>query len=268
MNISRLTVPDIAQLLTQQDLQPGLIERLKTDSRQAVARLVDKWLKNQAKIALEKQRLQALYAYERELYSQGYQLIAGVDEAGRGPVAGPVVIGTVILPRECYLPLLNDSKQLTPARREELYTVIHEVAVAVGYIAIDVETIDTINIYQATVQGMYSVLENLAAKPEAVLIDAVPLRRLKIPNHSIIDGDALSASIAAASIIAKVERDRIMMHYDSLYPEYGFANNKGYGTREHREAIMQYGPCPIHRQSFEPVKSMLATVEPLPLVLK
>ncbi|MDF2928366.1 MAG: Ribonuclease [Anaerospora sp.] len=148
---------------------------------------------------------------------------------------------------------------------ERLYTAIHNCALSVEYAVIDVGTIDEINIYQATVQGMYQVLANLTLQPQAALIDAVPLRELKIPYQSIINGDALSASIAAASIVAKVERDRLMLEYDRLFPEYGFAKNKGYATKEHQAALHRFGPCPIHRKSFEPVKSMLTTTQELAL---
>lgn len=265
MNISNLTVNEVARLLQQQECDEELLVSLKADNRISIAKLISRWQQKRERIAAEQERIRHLYAFERELYAQGYQYIAGVDEAGRGPLAGPVVVGAVILPAECQLPELNDSKQVTPARREELYTAIHNCALSVEYAVIDVGTIDDINIYQATVQGMYQVLKNLTLQPEAALIDAVPLRELKIPYQSIINGDALSASIAAASIVAKVERDRLMLEYDRLFPEYGFAKNKGYATKEHQAALHRFGPCPIHRKSFEPVKSMLTITQDLAL---
>lgn len=265
MNISNLTVSEVTRLLQQQECSEELLHQLKADTRSSIAKLVNRWQQKREQAAAEQERIRQLYVFEREFYAQGYQYVAGVDEAGRGPLAGPVVVGAVVLPAECQIPELNDSKQLTPAHREELYTTIHQIALAVEYAVIDVNIIDEINIYQATVQGMYQVLSSLALQPEAVLIDAVPLRKLTIPCQSIINGDALSASIAAASIIAKVERDRLMLEYDKLYPEYGFAKNKGYATKEHQAALQQVGPCPIHRTSFEPIKSMLTTTQELAL---
>ncbi|MDR3563831.1 MAG: ribonuclease HII [Negativicutes bacterium] len=203
----------------------------------------------------EKQRLVALHHHENEFYTQGYRLIAGVDEAGRGPLAGPVVVAAVILPVECRIPGLNDSKKLSAKQRTTLYTSICSQAIAVQCTMIDAAQIDRVNIYQATLQGMYAVLAALRPSPDAALIDAMPLRNLTIPHLSLIHGDALSASIAAASIIAKVERDRFMEELDTQYPEYGFSQHKGYGTPAHLAALHQHGPCPIHRRSFSPVKS-------------
>lgn len=257
MRSENLTVAQVAELLATSQLSAEIIGRLKADKRIAVAKLLQRWLKQQERMVAEEQRLHSLYTYEREYYKQGLQFVAGVDEAGRGPLAGPVVVGSVILPPECKLWFLNDSKKLTPAKREDLYSAIHETAIAVNVAVIDVDIIDSINIYQATVRGMYQSLAGLCQQAEAVLIDAVPLHRLTIPNHSIIDGDSLSASIAAASIIAKRERDRIMTDYDQQYPQYGFGSHKGYATTEHRLALEKYGPCPIHRKSFEPIKSMI-----------
>ena len=185
------------------------------------------------------------------------EYIAGVDEAGRGPLAGPVVVAAVILPLGLFLPRLNDSKKLSPKVRDALYDQIRDQAIAVGTAIIDEKTIDRINIYQATINGMYDAVFSLQPQPQKVLIDAVHLDRLPMPSLSIIKGDAKSASIAAASIIAKVTRDRLMDAYDKEYPVYGFARHKGYGTAEHVAAIRQYGPCPLHRQSFEPIRSLL-----------
>jgi len=250
-----MTVAQITQLLVQHDVSLQVINSLKQDSRISVIRQLAKWHQQQEKLLLEKQRLQRLYKQERLLVSCGYNLIAGVDEAGRGPLAGPVVVGAVILPMGFHLPLLNDSKKLSAKQREELYHRIKEVAIAVQYVVIDRETIDHVNIYQATMLGMYTAIQQLVPQPDAVLIDAVPLPDLIMPSVSLIGGDAISASIGAASIIAKVERDRIMMEMDEQFPHYGFAKHKGYGTTEHMKALAQYGPCPEHRQSFEPIKS-------------
>lgn len=250
-----MTVAQITQLLGSNDVSIDIINHLKQDSRISVGRLLMKWQQRQENLVMEKERIQGLYAQERLLKSCGYDLIAGVDEAGRGPLAGPVVVGAVILPLGFHLPLINDSKKLSAKQREELYHVIKEVAIDVQYAVIDIETIDHVNIYQATILGMYRTIEQLSPKPHAVLIDAVPLPDLTMPSVSLIGGDAISASIGAASIIAKVERDRIMLQLDEEFPQYGFAKHKGYGTAEHLKALQQYGPCSVHRQSFEPIKS-------------
>lgn len=250
-----MTVARISQLLESDTVTEELITLLKTDSRISVAQLIKKWERRQAQSLLEQKRLYDLLKFERSLYDQGFELIAGVDEAGRGPLAGPVVIGTAILPANITLPKLNDSKKLSAKQREEIYAKLKQSAIATAFSIVDVPTIDEINIYQATVKGMYQVVEQLNPAPHAVLVDAVPLPDLNIYSASIINGDALSASIAAASIVAKVERDRIMDQYDLEYPQYGFARHKGYATAEHFAALVEYGPCPIHRRSFEPIKS-------------
>ena len=176
---------------------------------------------------------------------------------GRGPLAGPVVVASVILPENFFIEKINDSKKLSEATREKIYDIIMENAMAVNRAIIDEKTIDRVNIYQAAMNGMYEAIYGLNPKPDAVLIDAMPLESLDIYHQSIIKGDAKSASIAAASIVAKVERDRMMNEFDKIYPQYGFAKNKGYGTSEHLEALRKYGPCEIHRKSFEPIKSMV-----------
>ena len=255
LKASRMTIAQISDILKGEALSPQTIEILEKDSRVSVMRLVAKWKADQSKARRETERIETLYEYERNLSNQGYSLIAGIDEAGRGPLAGPVTIGCVILPLGCILPNLNDSKKLTVKQREELYWQIKNKAVASSIEVIDVDIIDRMNIYQATRFGMYSICERMKPQPEAVLVDAVPLPELTVPSKSIIGGDALSASIAAASIIAKVERDRIMDELDKEYPHYGFSQHKGYATVEHLNAIKKYGPCPIHRRTFEPVRS-------------
>lgn len=250
-----MTVTQITSLLSQHDVSPELINILKEDTRISVGRLVSRWEQKRINELRECQRIQTLYEQERLLENAGYQLIAGIDEAGRGPLAGPLVVGAVILPIGYHLPLINDSKKLSASQRDKLYDQIKEVAIVAEHIIIDIDTIDHLNIYQATVFGMYQALQRLSPQPQAVLIDAVPLPELTIPSISLIRGDGISASIAAASIIAKVTRDRIMLELDEQFPNYGFAKHKGYGTAEHLKALRQYGPCPIHRQSFEPIKS-------------
>lgn len=259
MEVNNMTVSQIARLLAEKSVEREILAQLQLDSRISVVRLVQKWNRQQAAEKSEKQRVYNLYQQERILTGQGYSLIAGIDEAGRGPLAGPVVIAAVILPLNHYLPCLNDSKKLSPKQREQLYIAIQQAAVAISYIVVDVDKIDSLNIYQATIEGMYQAIDGLTPSPQAALIDAVPLPKLAIPSSSLIGGDAISASIAAASIIAKVERDHLMDKLDQRYPQYGFAKHKGYGTADHIRAIRQYGPCPIHRRSFEPVKSWEGT---------
>jgi ribonuclease HII len=197
-----------------------------------------------------------MYHYEQELYDLGFHYIAGVDEAGRGPLAGPVVAAAVILKKGAKLEIVNDSKQLTEKQRDLALIEIKENALAIGIGIASVEEIDLINIYRATKEAMYSAIEKLKIKPEFVLIDAMPME-LDIPLKSIIKGDELSVSIAAASIVAKTTRDAYMLEMDKIFPEYGFKNHKGYGTKEHLQAIETYGITPIHRKSFQPIKSML-----------
>lgn len=199
----------------------------------------------------EIERLINLSKFEREYYEKGYKSIAGIDEAGRGPLAGPVVAGAVILPKDCLLEGINDSKKLSEKKREKLYDDIIENAVAWGVGIVDHTVIDEINILNATRLAMKKALENLTVKPDYILIDAEKkVDTNGIPYLPIIKGDALSISIGAASIIAKVTRDRMMKEYDKIFPMYGFEKHKGYGTKAHVEAIKEHGPCMIHRNSF------------------
>ena len=196
----------------------------------------------------ERERLKQMHFYE-EKYSQ-YRCICGIDEAGRGPLAGPVVAGAVILPKDCEILYLNDSKKLSAAKREELYDEIMEKAVAAAVGMASPARIDEINILQATYEAMREAISKLSVKPDILLNDAVTIPEVTIPQVPIIKGDAKSISIGAASIIAKVTRDRLMVEYDQILPEYGFASNKGYGSAEHIAALKKYGPSPIHRRSF------------------
>lgn len=202
------------------------------------------------KLSLERERLDAMRVYERECEEAGYTLICGIDEAGRGPLAGPVVAGAVILPKDCEIIGINDSKKLSEKRREALYDEIMEKAVAVGVGIVGEKRIDEINILQADYEAMCEAIGALRVMPQVLLNDAVIIPQVKIEQKSIIHGDAKSMSIASASIIAKVTRDRMMAEYDALFPEYGFAKHKGYGTAAHYAAIKKYGPCAIHRRSF------------------
>jgi ribonuclease HII len=197
--------------------------------------------------------MEQLWNYERSLQEQGFRSIAGIDEAGRGPLAGPVVAGACILPIGARIAGLNDSKQLTEVQREELFHVIREKAVAIGIGIVDVDYIDKHNILQATYEAMRRAVRQLKPEPDYLLNDAVTIPLLAIPQMPIVKGDAKSHSIAAASILAKVTRDRLMKEYGEMYPQYGFEKHMGYHTPEHVEALQKYGPCPIHRRSFSPV---------------
>lgn len=229
---------------------------LAADERKGVQKLLAAYNKRLEKAAAEKERFTAMLKLERELYDEGCELIAGVDEAGRGPLAGPLVIAAVILPKNVFISGLNDSKQLSAAKRDMLYNEVMAKALDIEVNIVSVSNIDTLNIYAATQQGMAQVLENLHCKPQAALIDAMPVKVNGMKIESVVHGDALSASIAAASIIAKVTRDRIMERLDVVYPAYGFAHNKGYGSGAHMQAVNELGATRWHRRSFEPVKSM------------
>jgi ribonuclease HII len=205
--------------------------------------------------ASEIERLHAMTSYERNLFAAGVQYIAGIDEAGRGPIAGPVVAAAVILPRDFFVPEVDDSKRLKPLLRKKLSLAIKRQALDWSIGIVSVSCLDQINIYQATKLAMITAFNNLRLRAEHLIIDAVKLPELSIPQTSLIKGDSLSLTVACASILAKVERDEIMEGYDKLFPGYGFAKHKGYATREHIEALFRLGPCPVHRTSFEPVKS-------------
>lgn len=198
----------------------------------------------------EKERLFNMTVYERKCYEKGYKLIAGIDEVGRGPLAGPVVAAAVILKEGVLIPGVNDSKKLTEEKREYLYDKIKSEALCISIGIVDEKTIDEVNILNATLLAMKKAVEGLSQKPEYILLDAVTLKDINIPQKGIVKGDSVSLSIAAASIIAKVERDRIVSAYDNIYPFFSFKKHKGYGTKEHIECIKKYGLLPVHRRSF------------------
>ena len=204
--------------------------------------------KREEKLRQELDRIDALKEYERKYESEGY--VCGIDEVGRGPLAGPVVACACILPKDCNILYINDSKKLSKKKREELYDIIMKEAVAVGIGYNSPERIDEINILQATIEAMREAISKLSVTPDILLNDAVTIPGVDIKQVPIIKGDAKSISIGAASIVAKVTRDRLMEDYDKLFPEYGFASNMGYGTAVHIKALKELGPCPIHRQSF------------------
>ena len=199
----------------------------------------------------EIERLTKLKEIEKDLYNKGFKNICGIDEAGRGPLAGPVVVAGVIMPENSMIEFVNDSKKVTEKRREKLYDVIKEEAISYSIAVIDQDVIDEINILNATKKGVTEVVDGLEIKPDLILVDALEhINTRGIPYEPLIKGDARCYNIAAASILAKVTRDRIMRQWDEIYPQYGFLSNKGYGTEKHIEAIKQYGLCPIHRKSF------------------
>ena len=226
----------------------SFIEEYMPDQRSGVAALVQKAQKAAEKYEAEIERTKRMLSYEREY--KDCQAICGIDEVGRGPLAGPVVAGAVILKKDDPILYLNDSKQLSAAKRDELYDVIYERAAAVSIGIVDHKRIDEINILQATYEAMRAAIMNLKIKPDILLNDAVVIPGVDIRQVPIIKGDAKSCSIAAASIVAKVTRDRMMEEMDRKYPGYGFASNKGYGSADHIKAIRELGPCPIHRASF------------------
>ena len=231
------------------------LTQCQNDERKGVVELVNKWHRSYEKQLELKQHFIQMSEFERVLREQGFSLIAGIDEVGRGPLAGPVVASAVILPETFYLPGLNDSKKIPEAKRELFYETIMEEAIAVGTGIVHNEEIDEMNIYEATKKAMITAVTQLAQQPDHLLIDAMKLD-LPIPQLSIIKGDAKSVSIAAASIVAKVTRDRMMKEYAKEYPYYGFDKNMGYGTSVHLDALHAYGLTPWHRRSFSPVKEM------------
>ena len=250
------TIKEIKErLATIDDLDHPLFEELILDGRAGVQAAISKRKRELQKQVDEDLRLEKMLAYEKELYTQGIQLIAGVDEVGRGPLAGPVVAAAVILPKACKIPGLNDSKKIPKSKHKEIYEAVLQNAIAIGIGIKDNHVIDQVNIYEATKLAMMEAIGQLEPQPQHLLIDAMKLD-LPISQTSIIKGDANSLSIAAASIVAKVTRDQMMEEFDREYPGYDFAQNAGYGTSNHLAGLDQLGVTPIHRRSFEPVKSM------------
>ena len=243
------------QLANIQRLDDPLLAELEQDSRSGVIQAIAKRKREIQKRIDEDERLEGMLAYEKECYARGMELIAGVDEVGRGPLAGPVVAAAVILPKACKIPGLNDSKKIPKYKHKEIYEAVLQNAIAIGIGIKDNHVIDQVNIYEATKLAMMEAIGQLEPQPQHLLIDAMKLD-LPISQTSIIKGDANSLSIAAASIVAKVTRDQMMEEFDKEYPGYDFAQNAGYGTANHLAGLDQLGVTPIHRRSFEPVKSM------------
>ena len=251
------TIKEVKERLATIDrLDHPLFEELIADGRAGVQAAISKRKRELQKQVEEDLRLEKMLAYEKELYAQGIQLIAGVDEVGRGPLAGPVVAAAVILPENCKIPGLNDSKKIPKSKHQAIYQAVLDQALSVGIGVKDNQVIDQVNIYEATKLAMLEAIQELDQQPQHLLIDAMKLD-LPISQTSIIKGDANSLSIAAASVVAKVTRDQMMAAYDQEYPGYDFGQNAGYGTSKHLEGLEKHGVTPIHRRSFEPIKSMI-----------
>ena len=250
------TIKEVKERLAMIDeLDHPFFEELILDGRAGVQAAISKRKRELQKQVDEDLRLEKMLAYEKELYTQGIQLIAGVDEVARGPLAGPVVAAAVILPKACKIPGLNDSKKIPKSKHKEIYEAVLQEAIAIGIGIKDNHVIDQVNIYEATKLAMMEAVGQLEPQPQHLLIDAMKLD-LPISQTSIIKGDANSLSIAAASIVAKMTRDQMMEEFDREYPGYDFAQNAGYGTAKHLAGLDQLGVTPIHRRSFEPIKSM------------
>ncbi|MDE6209411.1 MAG: ribonuclease HII [Lachnospiraceae bacterium] len=244
------SIDEIKKVLENTEIEniQEVLGSFREDTRAGVIKLVDKYNNKYNKYLTELERIEKMRFFE-EKYKE-FDYIAGIDEVGRGPLAGPVVTCAVILPKGERILYVNDSKKLSASKREELYDIIMEKALAVSIGMESPQTIDDINILQATYKAMQISVNNLKIKPDIILNDAVTIPEIMIPQVPIIKGDAKSITIASASIIAKVTRDRMMVEFDKLYPQYDFAGNKGYGSERHIEALKKYGPCPIHRRSF------------------
>ena len=252
-----MNIAEIKRILAQEPSQEELT-LIANDERLGVQKLYAAYERKIEAAIREKERFDKMLAFEKEYWQQGIKNVAGVDEAGRGPLAGPLVVASVILPENVFISGLNDSKQLSAKVRDRLYDEVCQKAISIVLNIVSVAEIDQYNIYQATKLSMEKVIAHLNPKPAVTLVDAMPIHAENMKIVSLIHGDALSATIAAASIIAKVTRDRIMLELDKEYPEYDFASNKGYGSQKHMEAIKKYGATLWHRRSYEPIKSLAA----------
>lgn len=252
-----LTIKEIKEKLRDiKDKEDSFIREYEDDPRKGVQNALKQWHSSYEKKEKLKDKFQKMNFYEREIQKNGYHLIAGIDEVGRGPLAGPVVAAAVILDQNIEILGLDDSKKISKQKRNELFKTIHEKALAVGIGIVEANTIDQLNILQATHLAMKEAVKNLDIAAEFLLVDAL-LLNMGTPEQKLYQGDQKSNSIAAASIIAKVTRDKLMCQYDQKYPGYGFSNHSGYGTKEHLSNLQKLGPTPIHRKSFDPVKKLL-----------
>lgn len=253
-HVHKLSIKEIKDLLENSKVNEEVEITLSQDTRSGVHKLLEQYRKRRQRQQLLQEQWDTMSSNERHLRNQGYSFIAGMDEVGRGPLAGPVVAAAVILPENFYLPGLNDSKKITPQWREDFYQEIIAKAVDYSICFADSEFIDKVNIYQATQKVMRDCIKELNRKPDICLVDGLKVKGLEVEQLPLVGGDGKSISIAAASIVAKVTRDRWMAEASVKYPEYRFHQNAGYGTAEHLEALGKYGPCPLHRKSFGGVK--------------
>ncbi|WP_226034962.1 ribonuclease HII [Aquibacillus saliphilus] len=255
---NQLTIAEITELISSEMFTKVELENLKLDERKGVQKVINKYEKKLLLKAQQQENFNRMLVFENRQYDLGNRTVAGIDEAGRGPLAGPVVAAAVILKKDFYLPGLNDSKQLSKQMRESFFAIIKEEAISYGVGVIDNNQIDEINIYEATKRAMKSAIQQLNPIPDHLLIDAVPLDNLPCTSESITKGDQKSISIAAASVLAKVTRDKMMEEFHTKYPIYNFASNMGYGTKEHLNAIDLNGVSPYHRKSFAPVRDAIS----------
>jgi len=255
--MAKQSIAVIKQLLKSEELNEETLSELKMDERKGVQALLKSYENQRRKERLLEEKFIKMTAYERNAYTNGCNFVAGIDEAGRGPLAGPVVAAAVILPHDFKLLGLNDSKQLNEKTREHFFTIIKEEAISYGISVIDNKKIDEINIFEATKLAMREAFDQLTPQPDHLLLDAVQLNRLPCSAESLIKGDAKSITIAAASILAKVTRDNLMKEIHTEYPIYDFASNMGYGTKHHMDMLVEAGASPYHRKSFAPVRKVV-----------
>jgi ribonuclease HII len=260
INIKKMSLKQLQGLINEgrPEVYSEVIDVLNGDPRGGAQKLVRFCQARLEEHRRERDRLNRMYSYERQVWAMGYKLVAGLDEVGRGPLAGPVVAAAVILSGETSLPGLEDCRRLSGKRRQELFEQIQESALGIGIGMVHPEGIDEANVMMATYKAMVKAVANLPVSPDYLLIDSLHLPGVAQPQAPIAGGDGQSCSIAAASIVAKVTRDDYMVEMDKLYPQYGFANHKGYGTLEHRDALERHGPCPIHRKSYGSVREIMS----------
>jgi ribonuclease HII len=260
MNIKKMSLKELQELISDRgpDVWQEVITTLGSDPRGGAQKLVRFCQTRLEEHRRERERIGRMFSYERQVWAMGYKLVAGLDEVGRGPLAGPVVAAAVILPGEVILPGLEDCRRLSGRRRQELYEEIQAQALAIGVGMVHPEGIDEANVMMATYKAMVKAVGDLPMAPDYLLIDSLHLPGVAQPQAPIAGGDGQSCSIAAASVVAKVTRDQYMVEMDKLYPQYGFASHKGYGTLEHRDALERYGPCPIHRKTYGSVREIMS----------
>lgn len=252
-----MKISEVKEFLSSDNPNKEILDELRKDERSGVQKLLLAYDKKEEKKLFYRNEYEKKSFYENKCYNRGCKYICGIDEVGRGPLAGPVVAAAVILNKDSYFEGLNDSKKLSGKKREELFEAIKKDAIAYSIVEVDNVEIEEYNIYNAARIAMQRAVEKLDVKPDFLLIDAMPFENYPIPNFSMVKGDEKSVSIAAASVMAKVYRDHLMKKYAEKYPYYDFENNAGYGTKKHLEGLKKYGITPIHRRDFEPIKSMI-----------